>query len=326
VFLTEANVLHYLVRRGFARYDAVARGDYGVRNLSRRNRNFRVSTGAQDFLVKQAGEWNHGGRATIEREAVLCRRAHTDAAFEPLRRLVPATHSYDPHGSILIFDFLHGSTPLADSAHHLAPESARAIAAAMADFHRRMSAPGLAQAFPGDAPALLSMHEWDPDDVADRTDGHRELLRLVRRHEAFGVALEALSAAWKPSALIHNDWKVENCLVSDDVFHVIDWELAAWGDPLWDAATFLQSLWNVWVRDPEEQSLEAIRPALRAFLEGYGAPVAPIIAFAGGRMLQSAWESLYKSDHIEGDAVRLAQASLHILTRPDWAREQLLGQ
>jgi hypothetical protein len=43
-------------------------------------------------------------------------------------------------------------------------------------------------------------------------------------------------------------------------------------------------------------------------------------------MLQSAWESLYKSDHIEGDAVRLAQASLHILTRPDWAREQLLGQ
>src|SRR6516164_8424180 len=54
VFLTEANVLHYLVRRGFARYDAVTSGDYAVRNLTRRNRNFRVSAGAQEFLVKQA--------------------------------------------------------------------------------------------------------------------------------------------------------------------------------------------------------------------------------------------------------------------------------
>jgi hypothetical protein len=88
----------------------------------------------------------------------------------------------------------------------------------------------------------------------------------------------------------------------------------------------VQSLWNHWVRDPDERSIEEIRPALHAFFDAYGAPVAPIIAFAGARMLQSAWESLHKSTQMEGEAVRLAQVSLHILTRPEWAREQLLGQ
>ena len=107
---------------------------------------------------------------------------------------------------------------------------------------------------------------------------------------------------------------------------MVDWELAAWGDPLWDAATFLQSIWNRWVRDPDEYSLEDLRPALLAFIKSYGASVAPILAFAGARMLQSAWESLHKATQIDGEAVRLAQASLNILTRPEWAREQLLGQ
>jgi Ser/Thr protein kinase RdoA (MazF antagonist) len=322
VFLTEANVLHYLVRRGFARHDVVTSGDYAVRNLSRRNRNFRVSAGAQEFLVKQAGEWNHVGRATIEREAALCRRAHTDTRFEPVRCLFPATYSYDPNSSILIFDCLPGS---ADASRGIAPELARTIAAAMAEFHRAMSSQDLAGTFPGAAPGILSMHRWGTDEYDGRTEGQRELLLLVRRHEAFGAALEALRAAWNPSTLIHNDWKIENCLLRGAGFHVIDWELAGWGDPLWDAATFLQSMWNVWVRDPEEYTLEDIRPALIAFVEGYGAAADPLMSFAGARVLQSAWESLYKARHIEGDAVRLAQASLNILTRPDWAREQLLG-
>jgi hypothetical protein len=102
--------------------------------------------------------------------------------------------------------------------------------------------------------------------------------------------------------------------------------MAGWGDPLWDAATFVQSLWNRWARDPEECTLEEIRPGLGAFLDAYGAPISQVIAFAGARMLQSAWEALQPSAQMEGDAVRLAQASLNILTRLEWAREQLLGR
>jgi len=317
VFLTEANVLQYLVRRGFARYDTVTDGSFAVRNLSRRNRNYRVCTGAREFLVKQAGEWHQSGRATIEREAALCRRAHTDAAFEPLRRLLPATHSYDPRNSILIFDFLAGASVAG-------PEHGTMIGTAMAEFHRAMSVAALAEQFPADPPGVLLLHRW-PDRAAG-SDGHRELLKLVRRHEAFAAALDGLRAKWRATALVHNDWKAENCLMRDDGFYVVDWEMAGWGDPLWDAATFVQSLWNRWMRDPDECSLEEIRPGLQAFFAAYAADAGEVIAFAGARMLQSAWEALQLSAHMEGDAVRLAQASLNILTRPDWAREQLLGR
>src|SRR5205807_9363196 len=140
-----------------------------------------------------------------------------------------------------------------------------------------------------------------------RTAGQRELVLLVHRHEAFGAALDALRTAWRPSALIHGDWKLENCLVCDEdgSVHVVDWELAMWGDPLWDAATLVQSWWNCWIRDPAACAIEEIRPALPAFLDAYGAPCARVVAYAGARILQTAWESLQKSKRMEGEAVRL---------------------
>jgi len=327
MFLTDATVLDYLHARGFVGLDAVTSGQYAVRNLSRRNRNFRVSTGTTELLVKQARQWTVSGRTTIEREAALCRRAHLENGFEPLRRLVPAPYSYDPGHSILIFEFLPGRSALFDSPHRFSPLAARRVAAAMSGFHRDMANPEFAKSFPGERPGVLSIHRWDPEDASDRSAGQREFVRLVRRHAGFADALDALRGAWSPSTLIHGDWKLENCLISDESqeIHVIDWELAAWGDPLWDAGTVLQSWWNFWVRRPEQHDLEAIRPALRAFLDAYGAAVPRVVGFAAARMLQSAWEALQKSEQVYGEAARLAQASLHILTKPDWAREQLLG-
>src|SRR5258705_1566280 len=211
MFLTEASVLHYLARRGFADFDCVTGGAYAVRNLSRRNRNFRVSTGTREFLVKQARQWNLAGRSSIEREAALCRRAHTDAGFEAMRRLAPATYSYDPAQSILIFEFLpeHGS--LFESPHRFSPAAARLSATTMATFHRGMSDPKMADWFPGEEPGALSMHRRDADRLGDRSAAQRELVLLVQRHAGFADALDELHAAWSPSALIHGDWKLENC-------------------------------------------------------------------------------------------------------------------
>ena len=42
-------------------------------------------------------------------------------------------------------------------------------------------------------------------------------------------------------------------------------------------------------------------------------------------MLQTAFEHLQKLDNMTAEAVRLMQASLNILTRPEWATRQLLG-
>ena len=110
--------------------------------------------------------------------------------------------------------------------------------------------------------------------------------------------------------------------------HAVDWELAGWGDPVWDVATLMQSYWTLWLGDPEEHPIEAIKPALGAFLEGYGATAelrARAMRFAAARMLQTAWESLQKARRMSELAVLLTQASLNILARPEWAAGELLG-
>jgi tRNA A-37 threonylcarbamoyl transferase component Bud32 len=328
MILTEANVLPYLTARDFAGPEFVVRGEYTVSDLSRRNRNFRVSCGPHEFLVKQAGAWDHSGRASVEREADFCRRAVKEEGFAPLRPLVPSVYSYDPDNSILIFEFLPDETALADSPLCLAPETARRAGELMAAYHAAMCSPEFAEAFPGDAPGYFSIHRWNPDHIPARQGARRELIRMVSRHAAFAPAIEAAAAQWNPSALIHGDWKLENCLISRDGarLHVIDWELAEWGDPRWDAATLLQSWWNRWACDPEEQALEEVRPALRAFLAGYRADLAQLLPFAAVRMLQSAWELLKNLSEMQGDAVRVAQVSLNLLTQPDWAQRELLGE
>jgi aminoglycoside phosphotransferase (APT) family kinase protein len=327
MILTEASVLHYLVARGFARCDAVTGGAWAVRNRGSRNRNFQVATGVRDLLVKQARDWTSDGRDTIEREAAFARRVQTAPEFAALRPLMPAAYSYDPRDSVLIFDFLPGRETLADSKLLFSPAAARLAGETLAAFHRAMAAPALADSFPGELPGFLSMPHWDARRLSGRTEGQRELVHLVQRHTAFADALDALAATWHPSALVHGDCKLENLLISPDAasLRIIDWELAGWGDPLWDAATLLQSWWGRWVQDPAAQPIEEIRPALHAFLDAYPAPAPALFAWAGGRMLQTAWEALQSSREMVGEAVRLAQASLHILTRPDWARDQLLG-
>jgi Ser/Thr protein kinase RdoA (MazF antagonist) len=329
MFLTEANVLHYLAGRGFTSFQPVVDGTFAVRNLSRRNRNFRVSCGGHEYLVKQARKWDVAGRSTLEREANFCRQARTDPRFAPLRRLTPESYSYDPANSIIIFEFLPDESPLSVAPNRLAPEVGLLVGAAMARFHGDMGRPEFAELYSQSPPAFLQIHRWDAERLTEQP-GQRELVRLVKRYEGFAAALEAMEAEWHPQTLIHGDWRLDNCLVGAraDRIHVVDWELAGWGDPMWDVATVLQSYWNRWLSDPEEHPIAAIRPVLRAFLEGYGATAelrARAIGLAAACMLQTAWEWLEKAHRMSGQAVRLAQASLNILTRPDWAAAELLG-
>ena len=335
MFLTEANVLHYLIGRNFARMEAVVDGHFTVRNLSYRNYNFGVTCGPREYLVKQPKKWTPAGRGTIDSEASFYWQVRTDPRFLPLRGLVPESYGYDPLHSILILKFLPNQTTLHHAPDRFSPETARLVATAMATLHREMRFPEIGQLFPASVPWVFSIHESDPDKLEDATEGQRELVRLVRKYPAFGRALESLAGAWHPQALIHGDWKLSNCLVSAarDRLSMVDWEFASWGNPLWDAGTVLQSYWSFWARSPEKYPIEEIRPALLAFLETYaremGVAVAdllvPVIRFAGARMVQTAYEALIRSDEITADAVRLAQASLNILTDPGRAAGHLLG-
>lgn len=70
----------------------------------------------------------------------------------------------------------------------------------------------------------------------------------------------------RPLVLRHGDYRTGNYLVDDDgLTGIIDWELAAWGDPLEDLAWFCIKFWR-WGRADREAGGLASR---ERFLDGY---------------------------------------------------------
>jgi Ser/Thr protein kinase RdoA (MazF antagonist) len=331
MFLTEANVLYYLVDKQFADVETAVSGAFAVCPLTRRNLNFHVTCGTREYLVKQAKGWDFENRASVEREAAFYR---LEEAGKRLADLVPHCYAYDPPNSILIFEYLAGYTDLNAAHDRLDPEVGRLCGEAMGAFHQEMESGGLASEFPGRIPWCLSFHQ-QTEDLAAASAGRRELLRTVQKYDGFAAGLDRLRTEWREDTLIHGDWRFENCLVSRerDRLRVVDWEFVSWGDSIWDVSALLYSYVSYWVRWPSEYPIKTIQPALRAFLNGYAQArgrdpaelTARAIRFGGARMLQAAFDTLEKAEEITSEAVRLLQGSLNIFTRLDWAAEQLIG-
>ena len=334
MILTEANVVHYLLEKRFADLDTVVNGTFTVAPLTHKNRNFRVLCGSREYLVKQVKNWDAPSRAQLAREAAVYWRGKTDPQWAPIAALMPQCYAWDPANSVLILEFLADYTELYNMPDRFDPRLARLAGDAMGSFHRWMKSDELASSLPMEVPWILSLHEVNEDEVWPPDPGRLELIGLVKRYRDFGPRLDRLRDEWHEQALIHGDGRLQNCLISPerDRVRMVDWELAGFGDPCWDIAAALQSYWSFCVCWPSSYSIEEIQPAAAAFLKRYaesaGCDVDELtpraIRFAGAQMLQTAFEILDKKESLTGEAVRLAQASLNILTRPEEAQE-LLG-
>jgi aminoglycoside phosphotransferase (APT) family kinase protein len=105
---------------------------------------------------------------------------------------------------------------------------------------------------------LARIHAVDPDAVGlgdlSRKEGYieRQLKRWYRQWEqsktrelaSVDTVHEALSARIPeqgPAAIVHGDYRLDNCLVADDgrIAAVLDWELCTLGDPLADLGLLL---------------------------------------------------------------------------------------
>src|SRR5215472_299726 len=138
MFLTEANVLHYLVERRFAEVADVVNGNFKVHPLNRRNLNFRVLAGERQYLVKQVRKWDSDGRSSLEREAAVYWQARTNLNLAPVAALAPRCHAWDPASAVLILEYLPEHRELYDLDGRFDPGLARLSGRAMGCFHRAM--------------------------------------------------------------------------------------------------------------------------------------------------------------------------------------------
>ena len=126
---------------------------------------------------------------------------------------------------------------------------------AVADGLARLYAPsrtslGARGAFPAHvANPVPTFGELSPSDLA-RAPGacFPQLLAVVQEVDE---TLRSLRGSWDASCLVHGDFKDDNVMVGgsleEPLVTFIDWEMAGWGDPLWDVGSMVGQFLYHWV-------------------------------------------------------------------------------
>lgn len=353
--LAARKLVQYLLDFGVVNVDAVVRGDLMVVDCTRRHRNHKVlhRTGEGCF-VKQARPDQPLSDQSLHREAVCGWLVGQDERFAALRPLLPAWRAYDATRRLLIMELLPESENLTERHARLGcfpTETAAMLGSSLGQAHAGVSLPPVGAAgtevFPRALPWVLALHTLADTQFERLSGGHAQILGLVRHHAEFSAALESLRKGWRQDGLIHGDMKFENCLVlmaGEPQLRIVDWELADFGDTLWDVGGVLQAYLNTWVLSMPEfddssverlirqarHPLEDLQPAMQAFWQSYAAVRAEAdltrcVQYAAARMIQTVYEYMAQASQLSRGSLRMLQLSMNMLTRPDDAIRDLLG-
>jgi aminoglycoside phosphotransferase (APT) family kinase protein len=276
---------------------------------------------------------------------------------------LPRCHAFDPDERLLVLEALAGWTTLTEyqlRRRHVSEPVAAGLAHALADLHgltpdvreRIVRATGA----PDDPPWVFFLTEPDHVLSVHSSLATLELLRIVQQSDELAGAFERLRRQWRNTAFIHGDLKWDNCLVppransrSAPQLKIVDWELARSGDPCWDLAAVFSGHLTAWLEsipisgdDPPDRflaharfPLESMHPALRTFWRVYcermelsganaGESLVRATAFAGVRLVQTAFEHAQADPELGTTAVFLLQLCANIAARPVEAAVQLL--
>lgn len=348
MILTTHNLPTYLLSKGLISYESVVDGDLTITDASHRNRAFRVLRGAQPgYFVKQIRNWDPVSIAGWEQEDV-CYRRFSSSHF------LPKHYLSDAESRILVLDLVRESETLSEYHRHQPLDwvaAGRRQGSTLSALHRATQGTETS----GKIPWILSVQETKPEWFDSLSTANARLLEIVHSYPEYCELLTALRNEWQPSALIHGDVKWDNFLIrraestEPDVL-LVDWELAAFGDPCWDAGSVFQAYLNFWLYSlPFHETmqsdvlvaraqcpLERLQPAMREFWRSYAlgmdfdtrsspAMLSRSARFGAARMIQSAYEMMHLRQEMPPVGAAMLQTSFNILTRPADAVRDLIG-
>jgi aminoglycoside phosphotransferase (APT) family kinase protein len=345
--LRQADIVPYLLRHRLVSPRSVVASDLGVFDASSRNRNYRVvSRSGPSYLVKIG---TGDARSTVAREAAIYERLAVGA----MAPYIPRFDRYDPEEDVLVIELVDGEDL---HRHHadggrFATSTAAALGRALATLHRETWLAEPMQA--AWLPWALSVHRPDLNAIRDLSAGNIELVKIVQRFGDFREELDAIARDWRVACVIHNDVKLDNCIVPESrrgSITLVDWELSAEGDPSWDIGSVFSHYLSLWLLSmpitvetppaswPElaQYPLARMRPALAACWTAYADVLGLVgsdahdrlrhaIRCAAARLLQTGIEYTQFSLQLTSNAICLLQLSLNVLTRPEDAAQMLLG-
>lgn len=360
--LTQHEVVSYLLERKLISTESIVGSDLLVADVSRRNRNFKViSDRGPCYLLKQGVGVD--GVATVAHEALVYQHLQTVAESDQFSGYLPRYYEYDPKEQILILEMLRSAQDLREyqaRRRYFSTLLAAALGNALGTLHRLTKVQGAQdknKAMPVQPPWILSIHRPSIEALRDLSGANVQLIKTLQYSTELCQILDALREAWKPSAIVHQDIKWDNCLVfarpgskRKTRLKLVDWELASLGDPCWDVGSVFNDYLSFWLfsmpitgesppnrfMELSRYPLENMQPAIRSFWKAYvqrmGLDAATAylwllsaVRYAAAKMIQTGFEHMQRSVQLTSNVVSLLQLSLNVVQRPQEALVHLLG-
>jgi aminoglycoside phosphotransferase len=303
-------VLAALVGSGLVDPVAACEGQVAVREASRSNHVFVVFVdGRPQHAVKQDGP---GADGSLDAE----RAVYGWLASEPsLVGLAPQPLELTGGEGrrLLVLEGIPDARPAHEHAAALDGEFAALVvelARLLARLHRVSAASTRARdALPAERPWVLELGSAGPPAFVAENPGADAAVSAALRESAVVALLEDARRAWRPAAAIHGDVKWDNVLVRRDGdglrLWLIDWELAAWGDPLWDLAAVVEGLVTTSFLAEGAQGVAEVGPLARSAVAAYGAAQASrerLLQLVAARLVQVTVQLAGMTGSYEGSA------------------------
>lgn len=353
----------YLLELGLLDLASLVHHGLRIEEVPGRNRNLRVLGGpGRSLFLKQAPRGESGTDGPLAVEAGLYAWVAADADAAALRPVLPVRRHYDAERAILVLDLVPDAARphvLPDDA---SPEYLAAardlVATALGACHALPVPPdaALGTRLPRAAPWVFDLARPAPASLRELAPAQLGVIQAVQSHPGAMEALGRLRDGWRPTRLIHGDFKWNNVLVQTDAAGLpvrvllLDWEMAQLGDPAWDVgaahhAFITEAVLGLELTDGTGAEAAAkllggviagLLPVHRDFWSRYLAAARLTAADAGAlldrlpshvavRLLKSAYEWSQAEVRMPRSAAAILQLGINMLSQPDAAREVVLG-
>jgi Phosphotransferase enzyme family len=358
----ESSVTH-LLSLGLLDLASLVRHGLQIEEVPGRNRNFRVLGGpGQAFFLKQAPRGEIGTSGPLAVEASLYDWVAADARATALRAVFPRRRHYDPERSILVLDLVTDAT----HPHVLEDEAAppyltalrRLVATTLAECHRLPVTRdiGIGMGLPDAAPWVFDLARPAPASLRELAPAQLSVIQALQSQPGALAALDRLRDEWRPTRLVHGDFKWNNVLVQQDSAGMpvgvllLDWEMAQLGDPAWDVGAVMhafiaEAVLGLELTDgtsPEAAAgllgtlIPKLVPAHRDLWGSYLASARladaeaeallhRLTSHVAARLLKSAYEWSQAEVRMPRSAAAILQLGINMLLRPDAGRDVVLG-
>ena len=299
--LSSQNIFAYLIEQGLC--EPKEQHLSQIKSKSAKNFNLLVSLPQnRHLLVKQEphdleGETN--GAFLYEWRIHELLQKFPDLSY--IRLLISEVIHFDPHRSIIVFNYLNDYIDLLDfyAEEEVFPSGIAAkIGASLAAVHRATLDREKYKNFLSQTcqdieidrvPNFLRrLERIEPEVFGVVSAEALKFFALYQRYESTAQAIAELNKAFEPCCLTHNDLKLDNILLrveweqalskaerspltslskeesrGDTIVRLIDWEKWAWGDPAFDLGTIIANYLKIWLSSLASGKTIDLETALR---------------------------------------------------------------